>query len=232
MARAITLFRQALTRASHEGALNQAVNRLYNLAASLHEGAKRKNTQVGGNIYFSAGLTELDAAISIMELLTEVQPNASDVWYNLGLYCDHRCSFEKAVNAYQKSFSLDSEGPDGADSLANLSIIYINKGKGILGIKQEQLGQYAFDPNDPSFVEAEKLLEKAIATGRKVISKDPVFKSRLSKMHHMLRDIYDHQLQGNKAVEQCLEMYKLNPEDNEVISWLKQAEKNTGKKLI
>jgi regulator of sirC expression with transglutaminase-like and TPR domain len=95
------------------------------------------------------------------------------------------------------------------------------------------LGQhYAFDPNDPSFVEAEKLLEKAIATGRKVISKDPEFKSRLSKMHRMLRDIYDLQLQGNKAVEQCLEMYKLNPEDNEVISWLKQAEKNTGKKFI
>jgi len=232
MVRAITLFREALKLASHEGALNQAVNRLYNFAASLHEGATRKNTQVSGRIYFSAGLTELDAAIAIMELLTEVQPTASDIWYNLGLYCDNRCLFEKAVNAYQKAVSLDPEGPDAADSLLNLAIIHENKGRGILGIRQENLGRYVFDPNDPPFVEAEKLLWKAIAIGRKVISKDPAFKSHLSKMHHMLRDIYDHQFQGNKAVEQCLEMYKLNPEDNEVISWLKQAEKNTGKKLI
>jgi len=110
-------------------------NQIYRIAKKLHAGAKSKNKAVGGNIYYSGGIVELESAIAIMELLSEFESNNADVWLKLGVLYDNHCSFDKAVKAYERAANLDPEGPDGAEALHNLGILYFNKEKDILGKK-------------------------------------------------------------------------------------------------
>jgi Flp pilus assembly protein TadD len=91
-------------------------HRIYNIANKLHAGAKSKNKAAGGNIYFSDGIVELEAAIAIMELLSEFESNNAEIWSKLGVLYDNHCYFDKAVKAYERAANLDPEGPDGADT--------------------------------------------------------------------------------------------------------------------
>ena len=72
-------------------------DQIYNVALALRGGAEGKNKAVGGNIYFSDGIAELDAAIAALELLSEFEPKKADLWFQLGLFCDNRCYFDKAA---------------------------------------------------------------------------------------------------------------------------------------
>ena len=125
----IKLFREAI------GFYPHIINQIYNIAYKLHAGAKSKNKAVGGSIYFSGGIVELEAAIAIMELLSEFESNKAEIWFKLGVLYDNHCYFDKAVNAYERAANLDPEGPDGAEALHNLEILYSNKGRDILGEK-------------------------------------------------------------------------------------------------
>jgi len=125
----IKLLRKAI------GLYPHIINRIYRVADKLHAGAKSKNKAAGGNIYFSDGIGELEAAIAIMELLSEFESDKADVWFKLGVLYDNHCCFDKAVKAYERTVNLDPEGPDGADARQNLGILYSNKGRDISGIK-------------------------------------------------------------------------------------------------
>ena len=125
----IKLFRKAI------GLYPHITNQIYNVAYKLHAGAKSKNKAAGGSIYFSDGIVELEAAIAIMELLSEFEPNKAEIWFKLGVLYDNHCYFDKAVQAYERAANLDPEGPDGAEALHNLEILYSNKGRDILGVK-------------------------------------------------------------------------------------------------
>ena len=105
--------------------------RIINIANKLHAGAKSKNKAAEGNIYFSDGILELEAAIAIMELLSEFESNNAEIWFKLGVLYDNHCYFDKAVKAYERVANLDPEGPDGAEALHNLEILYFNKGRDI-----------------------------------------------------------------------------------------------------
>ena len=125
----IKLFRKAISLYPH------IIIHIDNVANKLHAGARSKNKAAGGNIYFSDGIIELEAAIAIMELLSEFESNKANVWFKLGVLYDNHCYFDKAVKAYERAAKLDPVGPDGADALQNLRILYSNKGRDISGIK-------------------------------------------------------------------------------------------------
>lgn len=117
-------------------------NQIYRIAYKLHAGAKSRNKAVGGNIYYSGGIEELESAIAIMELLSEFESNNAEVWLKLGVLYDNHCCFDNAVKAYERAANLDPKGPGGAEALHNLEILYFNKGSGILGIKWEEDSGY------------------------------------------------------------------------------------------
>ena len=55
------------------------------------------------------------------------------------------------VKAFVRAANFDPEGPDGADALRNLGILYFNKGRDILGIKREEASSYhAYSMNNVS----------------------------------------------------------------------------------
>lgn len=234
----IKLFRKAI------GLYPNITNQIFNAAFALHAGAESKNKAIGGNIYYSDGIVELDTAIAIMELLSEFESNKADVCFKLGVLYDNHCYFDKAIKAYEMAANLDPEWPDGADALHNLGILYFNKGRGILGMKREEdKGLIAYDSYNDDFIKAEKIALKALGTAKRVYSKDPSFRPNLINIHRLLRVIYTNAtfedkknqqfvLKGETALEHCLEIYKLDPNDNDAISWLKRAEKNTGKQFI
>lgn len=219
-------------------------DRIYNFVLALRSGAESKNNAVGGNIYFSDGVVELDAAISVLELLSEFEPKKADLWFQLGLLYDNRCYSDEAVKAYGMAGNLDPEGPDGADALHNLAILYVNKGRGRLGTKAEDLsGVYVYDMISDDFVHAERLALNALSIAQKVYSRDSSFRDNLIKVHLLLIEIYNCTifedgpngqgiLKGESALKHCLEIYKLDPSNSKAISWLKTAEKNTGRSFL
>ena len=209
-------------------------NEVYNTAFALHGGAAQRNQSGGGNkLYFSAGLAELDAAIAVMKLLTVPPFERSDVWYQLGLFLDHRCQFEEAIAAYNQAIDLEPDGPDACDALACLGILFYNRGRGSLGTKStDTSGCVAYSPFNSDFARAEEALLKAISVGEKLISKDQSCQQAVINAHRLLRDIESDRLQGSKALEHCMHLYRLDPGDKDTIQWLRQAEKNTGKKLL
>jgi tetratricopeptide (TPR) repeat protein len=132
-------------------------HRIYKIAYKLHAGAESKNKAVGGNIYYSDGLVELEAAIAIMELLSEFESNKAEIWFKLGVLYDNHCYFDKAVKGYERAAKLDPEGPDGAEAQNNLGILYFNKERDILGIKGEEAsGYHAFSMNNDDFINTDK----------------------------------------------------------------------------
>ena len=207
---------------------------IYNLAFALHGGAAQQNKKAGGNhLYFSAGFPELHSAISVMELVTDPLHERADVWYQLGIFLDHACEFDRAILAYRRAIEFEPDGPDACDSLNNLGILYYARGCGSLGVKNTSGGgMVAFDPMSPDFDKAEEAFLQAINVGKKAITQDPNCKNTLINSHRSLREIYTNRFQGTKALEHCLQLYKLAPGDEDAIRWLRQAEKNTGKKHL
>ena len=225
----VELFRRALRYDP------KVADTVYNTAFALHGGAAQRNQAASGNhLYFSGGFSELDSAIAVMELLTDPPYESTDVWYQLGMFLDHRCQFDRAIAAYNRAIELEPESPDACDALNNLGILYYNRGRGGLGIKDTSSGGViVFDPiNNPDFEKAEEAFLNVISVSRNAIARDPNCKSALINSHRLLRDIYTHRLQGTKALEHCLHLYQQAPDDEDAVQWLRQAEKNTGKKLL
>ena len=227
----VELLRKALSAQPYDP---KVADNIYNLAFALHAGAAEQNKKAGGNhLYFSDGFPELHSAISVIELLTEPQYERADVWYQLGIFLDHSCQFDRAINAYKRAIELEPDGPDACDSLNNLGILYYARGYGNLGVKNTSGGgMVAFDPMNSDFDKAEEAFLRAINVGKKAITQDPNCKNTLINSHRNLREIYTNRFQGTKALEHCLQLYKLAPNDEDAIQWLNQAQKNTGKKLL
>ncbi len=235
----IKLFRRAISLYPN------ITDKIYNVAHALHGGAESKNKAVGGTIYYSDGIVELDTAIAVIELLSAFESNKADIWFKLGVLYDNHCYFDKAIKAYERAANLDPEGPDGADALHNLGMLHFNKGKGILGMKREEAsGYHAYSMNqNDDFVNAEKTALKALGIAKTVYLRDPSFQTNLINIHILLREIYNNVafedknnqqfvLKGETALEHCLEIYKLDPNNSAAISWLKKAEKNTGERYL
>jgi len=234
----IQLFRKAIKL------FPNITDQIYNIAHAFHGGAESKNKAANGNLYYTDGIAELEAAIAILELLSEFESDKADIWFKLGVLYDNHCNFDEAVEAYERAANLDPEGPDGADALHNLGILYFNKGRGILGMKSEGAsGAHVYNMDNDDFVKAEKTALNALSIGKKVFSKDSSFRPNLLNIHVLLRELYSGAafeddanqhivLKGKAALEHCLEIYKLDPNNADAISWLKQAEKTTGKKFI
>ncbi len=170
-----------------------------------------------------------------MELLTLPQHERADVWNLLGLFLDHRCRFEQAIEAYKHAIDLEPDGPDACDALNNLGILYNNRGRGLLGLKESEESEgkvHVYNPNNQDLDKAEEYLVKVISVGEKAMTKDPNCRKSVINSHRLLREIYTDRVQGTKALDHCLQIHRLSPDDQDAIQWLRQAEKNTGKKLL
>ena len=225
----VELFRRALRSDP------KVADTVYNTAFALHGGAAQLNQAAGGNhLYFSAGYAELDSAISVMELLTDSSYERADVWYQLGMFLDHRCLPDRAIAAYKRAIELEPDSPDACDALNNLGILYYNRGYGSLGVKGTSSGgMTVFDPmNNPDFDKAEAAFLNVISVSKKAIARDPNCRRSLINSHRLLRDIYTHRVQGTKALEHCLQLHQQASDDEDAVQWLRQAEKNTGRKLL
>jgi len=214
-------------------------DKIFDFAYALHAGAKHKNQLIGGNIYYSAGFDELDSAIAIFELLSEKEPQKADIWSNLGLVYDHRCRFDDSIRCYEKAAALDPEGMDGADALNDLAIQYKNTAFGILGQKNDKkmggLIVISFSEKDiPLLKKAEETFLRAIEAGKKAYLKNPSYKSNLIRKHRNIRQLYftappleSCEIESSKSIKHCLEILKLDPNDQEAQSWIKKAKENT-----
>jgi tetratricopeptide (TPR) repeat protein len=253
VASALTLFRQMLKEAESEGTGSQMRNRLYNFSAAIHDGARQRNSHVGGNIYFSAGLAELDAVISISEILLEYEPSAADIWSGLGLAYDNRGYCEKAERCYSRAIELEPRGVVGADAWMNLGILYMNYAKTIgreepdgkshqiplAGLRKEQLfptegAVIAININrdSPHWKTAEAAFEQALSIYTRLANENVQFRPDLARAHWNLAQLYTDLFQGSKALPHVQAVYSLEPDNQKAIDWLREAERNTGKKLF
>jgi len=247
-ATAITLFGQMLKQAEAEGVGKAMRDRLYNFSCALHAGAVHLNAQAGGNIYFSAGLVELDTEISITEMLLKYEPKAADLWSSLGLAHDNRGHCEQAEPCYRKAIELDPNGVIGADTWLNIGVLYRNYARTIghkdheiplAGLRKEQLfpnpeSTIAINGNfnSPHWKTAEAAFEKALSIYTKFASQDAQFRADLVKAHWNLAQLYTDLVQGSKAIPHVQAIYRLEPGNQKAIDWLKEAERNTGKQLM
>lgn len=250
---AIASFRRMLEKAKSEKTLPPAINKLYNLSIAIHNGASQKNSQAGGNLYYSAGLAELDAEIAILEMLLEYDPKAADIWQGLGTAYDNACQCEKAESYYRKAVELDPAGIIGADARMNLGILAMNTAKTVqatttdgrkvtvpmAGLKREQLfptadSTLAIHSNSasPHWKTAEEVLNKALSIYFKAMSGNPQFKRDVINAHWNLIQLYTDQLQGSKAVPHAQIIHQMDPTNQKAIDWLKEAERNTKQKLL
>lgn len=250
---ALMFFRQMLKQAESEGTDSQMRNRLYNFSAAIHNGAAQRNAQVGGNLYFSAGLAELDAEIAIGELLLEYEPKAADLWSGLGLAYDNRGYCEKAERCYRRAIELDPRGVVAADAWMNIGVLYMHYAKTIqaqdrdgrkqqiplAGLRKEQLfptegSVIAINVNwgSPHWKTAESAFEQALSIFTRFAGENAQFRSDLVKVHWNLAQLYTDLLQGSKATPHVQSVYRLEPANQKAIDWLKEAERNTGKNLL
>jgi tetratricopeptide (TPR) repeat protein len=247
-ASAITLFSQMLKQAESEGVGKPMRDRLYNFVVAIHNGAAHLNTQAGGNIYFSAGLAELDVEISITEMLLKYEPNAPDLWSGLGLAYDNRGHCRLAEPCYRKAIALDPQGVVAADAWMNIGVLYRNYARTIgkkdheiplAGLRKEQLfptagSSIAINGNfgSPHWKTAEAAFEQALSIYTKFASRDAQFRADLVKAHWNLAQLYTDLVQGSKAIPHVQAIYRLEPGNQKAIDWLKEAERNTGKQLL
>jgi tetratricopeptide (TPR) repeat protein len=212
----------------------KAADTIYNSAVFLHNGATELNRRAGGATrFYKAGLGELDASRILLELIAKPPYEGADIWAVLGCVYQNLGKFDQAFYAHKRATELDPDGPDACDAHFELGMLYWHKGQGSLGRTETNTGKiYAFDPMSQEFNDAENHFLKAISVGWKAVKKDPNCRDRIINAHRLLRDIYTNRFEGTKAVEHCLELYKMKPDDSDAIEWLRQAEKNTGKKFL
>jgi tetratricopeptide (TPR) repeat protein len=250
---ALKMFRRMLARAEAAGNATAVLNPLFNTAYALHNGARRQNSRAGGNLYFSEGMRELDAVIAILDLLLENQPNASDVWGGLGLAYDNHGYCEKAEKCYRRAIEIDPNGADGADSWTNIGALYSNYAQTIrvrdsageahevplAGLSKKQL--YPTDDSNlainlnldsPHWKTAEAALERALSIYAQLVKGNPGFVPNLVTAHMNLAQYHSNRLQGAKATPHVQEAHRLQPDNQKAIEWLKEAERNTGNKLL
>jgi tetratricopeptide (TPR) repeat protein len=253
LASAVKFFRQMLKQSESEGTGSQMRNRLYNLAAAIHNGARQRNSQVGGNLYFSGGLAELDAVTTIREMLLEYEPKAADLWGGLGLAYDNRGYCEKAERCYRRAIELDPRGVDAADAWMSMGVLYRNyartvRGKDrdgkereipLAGLRKEQLfpteGSVIVinvNRDSPHWKTAESAFQQALSIYTRFAGENARFRADMAKAHWNLAQLYTDLLQGAKVLPHVQEIYRLEPTNQKAIDWLKEAEQNTGKKLL
>jgi tetratricopeptide (TPR) repeat protein len=253
IAPAISLLRQAVKQSASEDTGRGIRSRAHNLALALTNEAEKLNKEADGNKYFSAGLAELDAATAIWEVLLEYEPNAPDIWCSLGLAYDQRGRCEKAEPCYRRAIELDPKGVNAADAWMNVGVLHMAYAKTVMGkdrtgnsvkiplagLRKEQFfptrdSFIAIDPNSdsPHWKSAEAAFEQAVSIYSNLASQDRKLQLDLARAHWNLAELYTDLLQGSKATHHVLACYRLEPHNQKAINWLRQAERNTGKKLL
>jgi tetratricopeptide (TPR) repeat protein len=251
---ALTFFRQMLIIAEIEGVGSQMRNRLYNFSAIIHNRAKQLNDQIGGHIYFTAGLEELNVEIAISELLLEYEPHSADIWSGLGLAYDNLGNCEKAEKCYRQAIGLDPCGVFAADSWTNLGVLYWNYAKIIhvpdqngniqeipfAGTKMSQLRPSSermriiivMHRESPHRKTAELAFKQALSIYNSLAIEDTQYQRELIEVHWNCAKLYTELLEGSKAIKHVQTIHNLDPFNQKAIDWLKEAERNTGKKLL
>jgi hypothetical protein len=203
----------------------------YGLGRCHHELARQANRRAGGNIYFSAGLEQLNGAIGAFQQVVRLQPNMPDGFLNLGLACDNACRLDEAERYYREAIRLDPSGIDGADACWNLALMLRMRATDCAG-KNHFPELISFYYPNADLKAAFSTAEMAIEIAERTVASNPDYKKALIAMHRALGHWYQDTLLGEDAIPHFQAVLKLKPQDVEATEWLQLAEKNTGRKLL
>jgi tetratricopeptide (TPR) repeat protein len=182
-----------------------------------------------GNIYFKAGLEELDLAIAELEIAVRDQPDAADANISLGLAYDNRGRLEDAERFYRKAIALDPDGLDGLDAHCNLALLLWMRGLGWAGLTD--FPEWAASDRESPLVQAAFAeADKGIALGERVVLKHPGYLRSLIDQHRRYAEWCTQCMWGQRAIEHVEAILRLDPEDAEAREWLVKAGKNAGQK--
>ena len=207
-----------------------AADAYYGLARCHYERARAENQQAKGNIYFRAGLDDLDRAITAYERLVKLQPRAADGRLGLATAYDNRGRLDDAQREYEAAIQLDPDGMDGADAHFNLALLLYMRVLGLAGLR-EFPAMLQIPIGDPAIEPAFEVARKGIAIGQQFAS-ERSYIPNLVNQHRRLAQWYDRFRQGSRAIEQYQAVLGFVPDDHEAREWLKLAERNTGRKLL
>lgn len=199
----------------------------YGLGRCYHYFARAENQRAGGNIYFSAGLENLDRAISAFEEVVRLQPRAADGHINLALAYDNCSRLVDAERCYREAIRLDPDGLDGADACGNLALLLYYRALGWAGLKQFPRF-YETVIGDPALEAAFAMAEKEIHIRENVVRRNPNYVPDLIRARRRLGGWYNRFLQGNRALEQFQAILRLDPSDQEAREFVTLAERNQG----
>ncbi len=224
--------RDALTEAEHAVRLDPGnADTYYGLGRCHHAIARAENDRAGGNIYFRAGLEQLGLAIAAFRKVITLQPHAADGFLGLGLACDNAYRPDEAEKYYKEAMRLDPAGMDGVDARFNLALLLHMQSIGWAGQKQFP-NHLHVSSDDPSLLRSFDLAEEAIRVGEQITRQNPGYVTELVHKHRMLAGWCDRTLQGGRALPHYQAILRLNPGDAKATEWLKDAERNTGRKLM
>jgi tetratricopeptide repeat protein len=222
---AIDEYKRALSLDSKPGDAHYGLGRCY------HDLARDANMRARGNIYFKAGLEQLDLAITELEIAVRDQPEAADANISLALAYDNRGRLEDAERFYRKAIALDPDGLDGLDAHCNLALLLWMRGLGWAGLK-EFPGWATVDRESPLMQAALAEADEGIALGERLVLKHPECLPSLIDQHRRYAEWCTKCMWGQRASEHVQAILRLDPKDAEARKWLAKAEKNTGRKLL
>jgi tetratricopeptide (TPR) repeat protein len=231
---AVGTIRDLLSQKSACPDFRQILSEVYNLGNEFLMKAEEKNRQGGGNIYFSAGLAELDAAIGILEALSEYQPEAADIWYTLGFAYDHRTRLAEAEECYRRAIALDPHSVVAGDAWMNLGVLARNKAlkvgdTALAGIpKQEVPLLIKTNLNDPLWREAEQCFEHSLEVHTRAHSSGTATVMDVIRARVNLARFYDKRLDPKRACVHYRELVKLDPDNQEALDYIEQSRGGVG----
>jgi tetratricopeptide (TPR) repeat protein len=195
----------------------------YGLGRCNHALARADNERAHGNIYFRAGLDNLDRAIVAYRKVVALQPTAADGFLSQGLACDNACRLEEAEKNYMEAIRLDPVGLDGIDARGNLALLLHMQAIGWAGQK-EFPNSLRLSLDDPRLARSFDLAEESIRLAEQRLQRDSGYLSEVIQKHKIVAGLYDRIQRQDRALLHYQAILRLNPGDSKAIERLKGAE--------
>ena len=194
----------------------------YGMGRCHHAIARAENERAGGNIYFLAGLENLEQAIIAYRRVIALQPAAADGFLSLGLASDNACRADDAEKFYKEAIRLDPNGLDGIDARFNLGLLLHMQAIGWAGMKAFP-NSFRLSVTDTRLARSFELAEEGIRLGEQRLQRDPDYLSELVQKHNIVAGWYVRVKRGDRATEHYRAILRLSPNDSEANKHVQKA---------